>query len=94
MIYLCIYSPVCSVWNGLVFSLFPGVPVCVYLALSCPALFGLIKDYYFQFTPRLRVPVSSSCVHRDNNLYEYEYIYVNTCKYFQNVYCMCVFIYV
>ncbi len=26
-------------------------------------------------------------------LYEYKYIHVNTCKYFQNIYCMCVFIY-
>ncbi len=27
------------------------------------------------------------------NLYEYKYIYVNTCKYFQNMCCMCVSLY-
>ncbi len=26
-------------------------------------------------------------------LYEYKYIHVNTCKYFQNIYCMCVYLY-
>ncbi len=24
----------------------------------------------------------------------YKYIYVNTCKYFQNIYCMCVYLYI
>ncbi len=59
MIYLCIYSPVCSFWFGLVYSLLPGVSVHVSLALSCPALFVHIKDYYLSLSPRLRVPVSS-----------------------------------
>ncbi len=26
-------------------------------------------------------------------LYEYKYRLVNACKYFQNIYCMCVFLY-
>ncbi len=38
MIILCIYSPVCSIWFGPVYSLLPGVTVCVYLALPCLAL--------------------------------------------------------
>ncbi len=38
MIILCIYSPVCSDRFRLVYSLLPGVPVCVSLALSCPVL--------------------------------------------------------
>ncbi len=28
------------------------------------------------------------------NLYEYKYIQVNTCKYFQNIYCMCMSLYI
>ncbi len=58
MIILCIYSPVCSVWFRLVYLLLPGVPACVYLALSCPALFGVIKDCHFELHPRLHVPRS------------------------------------
>ncbi len=27
-------------------------------------------------------------------LYEYKYIHVNACKYFQNIYCMCVYLYI
>ncbi len=61
MIYLCICSPVCSVWFRLVYSLLPGVS----LALSCPALMSPLKTVYLSLPPRLRVPVSSSCVHRD-----------------------------
>ncbi len=39
---LCIYSPVCSVWFRLVYSLLPGVPVCQpCLVLSCPAVSSL-----------------------------------------------------
>ncbi len=56
MIYLCIYSPVCSVWFCLVYSLLPVFPVCQ------PCLV-LIKDFYLSLRPRLRVP--PSCVHRD-----------------------------
>ncbi len=59
MTILCIYSPVCSAWFGLVYLLLPGVPVCVSLALSCPALIGFIKDWYFDLHPHLRVPRSS-----------------------------------
>ncbi len=62
MIYLCIYSPVCSVWFCLVYSLFPGVSVHVSPALSCLVI---IKYYYLSLPPRLRVPRWSSCVHRD-----------------------------
>ncbi len=40
MIILCNYSPVCSVWFHLVYSLLPGVPVRVYHALPpCFVLF-------------------------------------------------------
>ncbi len=66
MIYLCIYSPVCSVWFRLVYSLLPGVS-CL-SDLPCPALSCLdvlIKYYYLSLYPRLRVPVPPSCVHRD-----------------------------
>ncbi len=62
MIYLCIYSPVCSVWFRLVYSLFPGVSVHVSPALSC---LDVIKDYYLSLRPRLRVLVPPSCVHGD-----------------------------
>ncbi len=51
--------PVFWVWFRLVYSLLPGVSVHVSLALSCPALFVKIKDYYLSLSPRLRVPVSS-----------------------------------
>ncbi len=62
MIYLCIYSPVYSVWCRLVYSLFPGVSVHVSPALSCLVI---NKDYNLSLRPRLRVPVSPLCVHRD-----------------------------
>ncbi len=52
-------SPVFWAWFRLVYSLLPGVSVHVSLALSCPALFVKIKDYYLSLSPRLRVPVSS-----------------------------------
>ncbi len=40
MIYLCIYSPVCSVWFGLVYLLLPGVSES---ALLCLALMSTLK---------------------------------------------------
>ncbi len=52
MIYLCIYSPVCSVWFLLVYSLLPVLPVCQLCLV-------LIKDCVLSLRPRLRVPVSS-----------------------------------
>ncbi len=58
-------SPVFWVWFRLVYSLLPGVSVHVSLALSCPALFVKIKDYYLSLSPRLRVLVPPCCVHRD-----------------------------
>ncbi len=61
MIYLCIYSPVCSVRFRLVYSLLPVFPVCQ------PCLV-LIKDYYLSLRPRLRVLVPPCCVHRDTLL--------------------------
>ncbi len=57
--------PVFWVWFRLVYLLLPGVSVHVSLALSCPALFVKIKDYYLSLSPRLRVPVPPSCVHHD-----------------------------
>ncbi len=59
LINLCIEVPVCSVSCGLVYSLLPGVPVCVSLAL-----FVYIKDYYlslllvsvFLYPPRVCAP--------------------------------------
>ncbi len=65
MIILCIYSPVYSVWFGLVYSLLPGVPVCVSLALSCPALFGDIKDCHLSYILVSVFLDPPSCVHRD-----------------------------
>ncbi len=65
MIYLCIYSPVCSVWFRLVYSLLPGVPVCQ-PCLVLPCLDVFIKDYYLSLRPRLRVLVPPCCVHRDS----------------------------
>ncbi len=67
---VCVNYPVylvhaCSVWFRLVYSLLPGVSVHVSLALSCPALMSPLKTVYLSLPPRLRVPVSSSCVHRD-----------------------------
>ncbi len=65
MISLCILVPACSVSFRLVYSLLPGVSVHVSLALSFPALLSPLKTVYLSLPPRLRVPVSSSCVHRD-----------------------------
>ncbi len=61
-------SPVLWVWFRLVYSLLPGVSV------SLPCLDVSIKDYYFELYPRQSVPVSSSCVHRDNRSY-FRYIF-------------------
>ncbi len=56
-VYYHVYlSPVCWVPCRLVYLLFP-VFLCVYLALSY--LDVVIKDYYFEVSPRLRVPRSS-----------------------------------
>ncbi len=60
MTILCIYCPVCSAWFHLVY-----LCVSVYLALSCPALscpalFGVIKDCHLSY-----ILVPPSCVHRD-----------------------------
>ncbi len=57
-VWLCVYypvylSPVCWVPCRLVYSLFP-VFLCVCIALSY--LDVVIKDYYFEVYPRLRVP--------------------------------------
>ncbi len=63
LIYLCIYSPVCSVWFRLVYSLLPGVSV----SLPCFVLpWCLHKDYYLSLRPRLRVLVPPCCVHCDS----------------------------
>ncbi len=59
MSYLCIYSPVCSVWFRPGLLVTPGVS-----ALSCPDVY--IKYYYLSLRPRLRVLVPPCCVHRDN----------------------------
>ncbi len=77
---VCVNYPVylvhaCSVWFRLVYSLLPGVSVHVSLALSCPALMSPLKTVYLSLPPRLRVPVSSSCVHRDIYIYIYIYVY-------------------
>ncbi len=61
VINVCILVPACSVSCRLVYSLLPGVPVCQ----PCPALMSL-KTVILSLRPRLRVPVSSSCVHRDS----------------------------
>ncbi len=61
MIILCIYSPVCSVLFHLVYSLLPGVPVDVSLAL-----FVYIKYSYFEYILVYVFLVRPSCVHRDN----------------------------
>ncbi len=62
MIYLCIYSPVCSVWFRLVYLL---LPVFLWVCLALPCLDVSIKDYYFEFNPRLRVPHFSLLCARD-----------------------------
>ncbi len=49
-----------SIWSGLL--VIPGVSV------GLPYLDVVIKDYYFEVYPRLRVPRFSCCVHRDNIL--------------------------
>ncbi len=63
-VWLCVYypvylSPVCWVPCRLVYSLFPGF-LSVYIALSY--LDVVIKDYYFEVSPRLHVPRSLPAV--------------------------------
>ncbi len=42
--------------------------------MPCPDVF--IKDYYLSLSPRLRVPVPPSCVHRDSTLpFFFNYVY-------------------
>ncbi len=60
MIYLCIYSPVCSLWFHLVYSLLPGVSC---LCQPCPDVF--IKDYYLSLILVCLFLISPCCVHRD-----------------------------
>ncbi len=51
---MCILVPACSVSCRLVYSLLPGVSV------SLPSLV-IIKDYYFEFTPRLSLFLPAVC---------------------------------
>ncbi len=66
-LYCVLYSPVCSVWFGLVYSLLPGVPVCVYLASPCPAqpCLDSLKTVYLSYILVCVLLDSPSCVHRD-----------------------------
>ncbi len=68
MIILCIYSHVCSVWLHLVYSLLPGVTVCVYLALPC-----LDINCYLSYILVCVFLVPPSCVHRDNAVVRYRH---------------------
>ncbi len=62
MIILCIYSPVCSVSVGLVYSLLP-VFLCICPALPCLALLVRIKDCIFEFILISVFLVPPCCVH-------------------------------
>ncbi len=74
MIYLCIYSPVCSVWFRLVYSLLPVFPVCEpCLVLPCLALMSLLNTIiwvYVLVCVSLFLPAVCSVT------YIYIYIYI------------------
>ncbi len=63
MIFLCIYSLDCSVWIRPVYSLLPGVPVCVYLALLC---LESLKTVYLSYILVCVYHDPPSFVHHDN----------------------------
>ncbi len=66
MIYLCIYSPVCSVWFRLVYSLLPVYPVsqpC--LDLPCLALMSSLKTIILSLSLVCVFLYPPCCVHRD-----------------------------
>ncbi len=76
MIYLCIYSPVCSVWFGLVHSLLPGVS-CL-SALPCLALMSL-KTIIWVYVLVSVFLVPPCCVHHDISLHHMK-LKLNTVK--------------
>ncbi len=67
MIYLCIYSPVCSVWFCLVYSLLPVYPVsqpC--LVLPCLVLMSSLKTIILSLILVCVFLYPPCCVHRDS----------------------------
>ncbi len=64
MIYLCIYSPVCSVWFRLVNSLLPVFPVCKpCLVLPCLALMSSLKTITWVYVLVCVFLYPPCCVH-------------------------------
>ncbi len=64
MIYLCIYSPVCSVWFSLVYSLLPVFPVCKScLVLPCLALMSSLKTIIWVYVLVCVFLYPPCCVH-------------------------------
>ncbi len=65
MIYLCIYSPVCSVWLRLVYSLLPVFPVCKpCLVLPCLALMSSLKTIIWVYVLVCVFLYPPCCVHQ------------------------------
>ncbi len=84
MIYLCIYSPVCSVWFGLFYSLLPGVSVHVSLALM-----STLKTVYLSLILVCVFLVSPCCVHCDRrpDLNSKQRPFTSFCFSFLKVFC-------
>ncbi len=78
MIYLCIYSPVCSVWVRLVYSLLPVFPVS--LAMSSPdVLLNTIIWVYFLVCVSLFLPAVCTVTQGKINFSKvYEMLYLST----------------
>ncbi len=66
MIYLCIYSPVCSFWFRLVYSLLPRCILSMSV-LPCPALMFPLNIIIWVYVLVCVFLYPPSCVHRDNN---------------------------
>ncbi len=70
IINLCIYSPVCSLWFRLVYSLLPVFPVCKpCLVLPCLALMSLLNNIIWVYVLVCVFLYPPCCVHHDNMLY-------------------------
>ncbi len=66
IINLCIYSPVCSLWFCLVYSLFSVFPVCKpCLVLPCLALMSLLNNIIWVYVLVCVFLYPPCCVHRD-----------------------------
>ncbi len=64
------------------------------MCVCCVYLLGIYKYTHACIYFRKKKCLYIKYIYLEYKLYEYKYRHVNTCKYFQNIYCMCVYLYI